>query len=75
MKGQSGALLEHLKTKGSITSMEAIELYGATRLSARIYDFRKLGYAIETHDITAKNRFGETYTYAKYVFNGKEKAE
>lgn len=52
MKGQSGALLEHLKTKGSITSMEAIELYGATRLSARIYDFRKLGYAIETHDIT-----------------------
>lgn len=72
MRGQSGAILEHLKTYGSITSMEAFETYGATRLSARIYEYRKLGYDIETRDITTKNRFGETCTYAKYVYHGKE---
>lgn len=70
MRGQSGAILEHLKTYGSLTSMEAFEKYGATRLAARIHEFRKLGYDIETHELVRKNRYGETCTFAKYVYNG-----
>lgn len=34
-------VLEHLQKFGSITSLEAIDLYGATRLSAIIFQFAK----------------------------------
>ena len=69
MRGQRAAVLEHLKEHGSITSMEAFEKYGATRLSAIIFDFRKLGYDITTHELVRKNRYGETCVFAKYVLN------
>ena len=69
MRGQRQAILEHLQTKGSITSMEAFNMYGATRLPAVVFDLRKMGYDIETHDIVRKNRYGETCTFAKYVLH------
>lgn len=34
-------VLEHLQRQGSITSLEAIELYGATRLSGIIYNLKR----------------------------------
>lgn len=71
MRGQTQAVLNHLQIYGSITSREAFEMYGVTRLSARIYDFRKLGYVIETVQKVAKNRYGEVCVYAKYVYKGK----
>ena len=51
---------------GSITSMEAIQVYGATRLSAIIYNLRKDGLKIVTESITQKNRYGNSTTFAKY---------
>lgn len=36
-------ILNHIKTHGSITSKEAFELFGCTRLSARIFDLREKG--------------------------------
>ena len=69
-KTQRSEVLNHLKTKGSITSMEAFELYGATRLSAIIFDFRKMGYDIVTHDMQTTNRYGQNTNYAKYVLRG-----
>jgi len=63
-------VLKHLQTYGTITSMEAIKLYGATRLSAIIFCLRKKGYDIRTFDVTGKDRYGTTVTYAKYtLFN------
>ena len=59
---------EHLRTKGKITSWEAIERYGATRLSGIIYNLRKEGMNIITNDITGKDRFGNTSTFAEYVY-------
>ena len=67
MMTQGQAILAHLKAHGHITSYEAFELYGCTRLSARIFDFRKLGYNIMTSDTTTKNRYGNTVTYATYI--------
>lgn len=61
------AVLNHLKEHGSITSMEAIQLYGVTRLADKIYQFRKQGYNIKTVDCLGKTRFGNTCRYAKYV--------
>lgn len=63
---------QHLKTHGTITSLEAIELYGATRLSAIIYNLRKRGMDIDTEDVPFVDRFGSTSHYGKYVLNNKE---
>lgn len=64
---QEQIILNHLKTFGSITSIEAIYNYGITRLSARIFELRKKGVAVKTTYVTVKNRFGEQVTYAKYI--------
>ena len=63
-------VLEHLKEYGSITSMEAIENYSATRLSAIIYNLRKRGYDIVTEDIQFVDRYGNENTFGKYIYCG-----
>ena len=35
---QTEMILNHLKTKGRITPLEALNLYGCFRLGARVYD-------------------------------------
>lgn len=62
-------VLEHLKEKGSITSWEAIELFGATRLSAIIFNLRK-SYNILSEDMVGEDRYGNPSTYTKYVYCG-----
>ena len=56
----------HLIMYGSISSIEAIELFGCTRLSARIKDLRKAGWQITTEMATGKNRYGNTSNFAVY---------
>lgn len=65
---QRAEVLRYLQTFGSITSWEAIREFGATRLSAIIFDLRKQGHNIISEDVTTKNRFGNTVTYAKYIY-------
>lgn len=60
-------VLEHLQKNGSITSWEAIELYGATRLSAIIFNLRKK-FNIQSVDETFIDRFNNVSTYTKYVY-------
>ena len=57
-------VLEHLKTHGSITSWEAIQLYRATRLSAIIFNLRK------HYDIDTLMCEGEDSRYGKYIYKG-----
>lgn len=71
---QKAAVLDYLQEKGVITSWEAIELFGATRLSAIIYMLRKEGHTIRTEMRTSQNRFGNTVNYAMYwLEDGNEK--
>lgn len=72
MRGQRGAVLQYFKENGSLTSMEAFEKFGATRLAAIVFDLRCKGHIIETHDMAGKNRYGETCIFAKYVYKGME---
>lgn len=72
-KSQSEAVLAHLKEHGSITSLQAINLYGATRLSAIIFDLRHKGYKITTEKLDVKTRFGHTSRPAKYILENAEK--
>ena len=46
---------QHLIEKKEITSLDAIKLYAATRLSAIIFNLRQKGYAITT--IPVKNAY------------------
>ena len=63
---QNKKILEHLQTFDRITSLEAINKYGITRLSGRIFDLREQGYPIAKQMITVKNRFGEDCRVAEY---------
>ena len=61
---QTLAIKNHLEKKGFITSMQAFELYGVTRLSAIIYVLRnKYGMDIETERRETINRYGNTVSY------------
>ena len=73
MNTQKNEILEHLKKYGSITSKQAFILYGCTRLSARIYDFRKMGLTIFTIDRQGKTRYGTATRYAEYVLAPKDR--
>lgn len=64
-------VLIHLIEKGSITSWEAILEYGATRLSAIIFNLRKRGMNIETMMVEFTDRFGDKSRYAKYILKEK----
>ena len=62
-------VLEHLQENGAITSIEAIDLYGATRLSAIIFNLRKKGYIIETKMIDTIDRYGNPCHYGRYILH------
>lgn len=66
-KGKTKAVLNHLQAKGSITSIEAINLFGATRLSAIIFNLRKAGYMIISVPQKGVDRYGTKMQYAKYT--------
>lgn len=69
---QYDRVLDHLMKNGRISQKRAIELYGAYRLSAVVYNLRKDGYNITTNYKSGKNRFGDSVTWAEYVLETKK---
>lgn len=62
------AILNHLEEFGNITSWEAIKEYGATRLSAIIYNLRhKYNLNIVNEMIDFTDRYGNKSSFAKYI--------
>lgn len=58
----------HLIEKGSITSWEAIKLYGSIRLSSIIYNLRyRYNMEIESEKVKFVDRFGDKSSYARYI--------
>jgi hypothetical protein len=57
----------HLLQHKIITSWEAIEMYGATRLAAIIFNLRGEGFLIDSYDIQDHDRHGNISTYVRYV--------
>ena len=65
-------VLQYMKETGSITSWEAIREFGATRLSAIIYNLRyKEGLNIISKNVNGKNRYGDPVSYARYFLEEK----
>lgn len=61
------AVLRHLKDKGNITTFEAFMEYGATRLSAIIFELRKQ-HIITDEWLERENRYGEKVRFKKYIY-------
>ena len=61
---QNNLILAHLQSGKSLTSLEAMTLFGCMRLGSRIHDLREAGHQIDTtnyHDEKIDKR------YAKYT--------
>ena len=63
---QQDIILAHLKSKGSITPMEAFQDLGYTRLACAINEMKRDGHKVRKQYETRKNRFGQPVTYARY---------
>ena len=63
---QKEEVLKHLEEFGSITSMDAINMYGITRLADKIHLLRKAGHGINTKSFKFTNRYGNCSTYGVY---------
>ena len=62
---QKGAIVEYMRSKGSITQREAVWL-GCYRLSARIFDLRNDGYEIRTERENVTTKTGGLASIARY---------
>lgn len=67
-KSQISDIICHLRKYKTITSMEAIDMYGATRLSGIIYILKERGFGIDTELVKVKNRYGYATRIAVYHF-------
>lgn len=71
-RGNTGRVLNYLKSNECIISIKSFELFGATRLSAIIYNLRK-EYEIESVKRESVNRYGERVTFSEYKLIGEKK--
>ncbi len=65
-KTQINDIINHLRKHKKITSFEAVNKYGATRLSGIIFQLKERGFVIETEIVNGKNRYGNHVRYAVY---------
>ena len=65
----------HLIEKGKITSWEAINEYGATRLSDIIYRLRNKGMNIRNERVNFTDRYGTKSHYDIYIYEKRSEEE
>lgn len=63
---QSSYVLKELMSGKSVTSVQAFQKWGATRLSAIIFNIRKQGIPVITVMKETKTRYGHICKYAEY---------
>ena len=67
---QHTIIIDHMKNRGSITTIEAYEEYGITKLTTRISELRRAGMNIQSQTYSALNRYGKPVTYNRYWIEG-----
>lgn len=73
---QKERVLAYVRLNGSITSLEAIQHYGITRLASTIQQMAKAGHMFEhEHQVKVKNRFGEESRVTRYHYKGMKNKE
>lgn len=66
LESQDKIVLRHMTKHKTISSYQAFELYGITRLSAKIYNLREAGHRIGMVWRETVNRYGKTVRYGEY---------
>lgn len=64
---QCERILQYIEENGSITQLDALKEFGCMRLASRMCDIKKMGYPVKREMETAKNRYGEPISYARYT--------
>jgi hypothetical protein len=67
---QQERILEYLQTGKTITTLNAFNELGITRLASRIYDLKESGHLINKNMITVLNRYDEKCSVAEYSLGG-----
>ena len=75
MRGATKAVYEYLKAGNSLTTKDAVEIFGTVKLPDIVYRLKDKGVIIQTIMIEGKTRFGDTCRYAKYIYCGEEETE
>lgn len=71
MKTQCEQILNHLRGHAEgLTTMDAIDLFGCTRLASRIHDLKKLGYDITKLTCQKVRGDGRMVRFARYYMIG-----
>ncbi len=70
---QNSSILYHLENYGSLTAIEALELFACFRLAARINDLRELGHDIQTEFIKKNGKKYAVYSLPKIQKQGELK--
>lgn len=65
-KTQTDELINFLQDHKEISSWEAFERFGITRLSGLIYEIKRKGYVIKTDNRLVQNRYGASRYIAFY---------
>lgn len=63
---QCQRIIDYMRQFGSISTIEAFNDLGVTRLASRIHDLKGQGYSIISEIKTSKNRYGENTSYKVY---------
>lgn len=63
---QEQKVIDYAEKFGSITTLDAFRDLAITRLSARIFNIKKLGYKVSSVREKSKNRLGEEVNYSRY---------
>ena len=66
-------LLAWLKKGHRITQMQATDMFGITRLGAKVFELKKAGYDIQDNWISTINRYGHKTRFKEYYLVEKEK--
>ena len=64
---QCERILRYIEENGSITQLDALKEFGCMRLASRISDLKRQGVPVKRTMETAKNRYGEPISYARYT--------
>ncbi len=71
-RSQNERILLYLRQGNRLTGLEALDLFGCSRLSSRICDLKKRGHEILSEFITVLNRFGQEVRVKIYWLDGAE---
>lgn len=63
---QEQKIIDYVERFGSITTLDAFRDLAITRLSARIFNIKNMGYKVTSIREISKNRFGEDVNYNRY---------